>query len=40
MGKEPGDPTDAYADDDIDPADFFDPDEFGFHRRGFNATRP
>ena len=40
MGKEPGDPTDTNADDDIDPADFFDPEEFGFRRRGFNASRP
>jgi hypothetical protein len=39
-GKEPGDPTDTYADDDIDPADFFDPEEFGFRRPGFNASRP
>jgi hypothetical protein len=38
-GKEPGDQTDN-ADDDIDPADFFDPEEFGFLRRGFNASRP
>ena len=31
---------DAYADDEIDPADFFDPEEFGFHGRGFNASCP
>ena len=40
MGKEPGDPTDTYADDEIDPADFFDPEEFGFYRREPNASRP
>jgi hypothetical protein len=27
-------------DDDIDPADFFDPEEFGFRRRGFDASCP
>jgi len=27
------------TEDDIDPADFFDPEEFGFRRRGSNATR-
>ena len=27
-------------DDDIDPADFLDPEEFGFRRRGSNAPRP
>jgi hypothetical protein len=26
--------------DDIDPADFFDPEEFGFCRRSFNDHRP
>jgi hypothetical protein len=25
-------------DDEIDPADFFDPEDFGFRRRGTNAT--
>ena len=25
--------------DDIDPADFFDPEEFGFHRRNQNAPQ-
>jgi len=30
----------ALTDYDIDPADFFDPEEFGFRRRGSNATRP
>jgi hypothetical protein len=39
-GKEPGDPTDTHAEDEIDPADFFDSEEFGFQRRGFNASRP
>lgn len=28
------------ADDEIDPADFFDPEEFGFRRRGANDARP
>lgn len=27
------------ADDEIDPADFFDPEEFGFRRRGVNDSR-
>lgn len=27
------------TEDEIDPADFFDPEEFGFRRRGFDATR-
>ena len=26
--------------DDIDPADFFDPEEFGYRRRGLDASRP
>ena len=30
----------AVEDDDIDPADFFDPEEFGYRRRGFDAPRP
>ena len=28
------------TEDDIDPADFFDPEDFGFRRRGFHAPRP
>ena len=28
-----------WTEDDIDPADFFDPEEFGFRRRGSNAPR-
>ncbi|HTR35827.1 MAG TPA: hypothetical protein VMH80_08010 [Bryobacteraceae bacterium] len=28
------------AEDDIDPADFFDPEEFGYRRRDFDARRP
>ena len=31
---------DFVADDEIDPADFFDPEEFGFRRRGVNDARP
>jgi hypothetical protein len=30
----------AVEDKDIDPADFFDPEEFGYRRRGSNASRP
>jgi hypothetical protein len=26
--------------EEIDPADFFDPEEFGVRRRGLNARRP
>jgi len=29
---------DAVADDEIDPADFFDPEEFGIRRRDLNAS--
>ena len=32
LEMEPG--FDLLADDEIDPADFFDPEEFGFRRRG------
>jgi hypothetical protein len=32
--------ADTSPDDEIDPADFFDPEEFGIHRRGFHASRP
>jgi hypothetical protein len=39
-GSEPGDSADTLADDEIDPADFFDPEEFGIRRRGFNASHP
>ena len=28
------------ADTDIDPADFFDPEEFSIGRRDFKSTRP
>jgi len=38
LHKEPV--SDVLADDEIDPADFFDPEEFGFRRRGSNASRP
>ena len=31
---------DLGMDDDIDPADFFDPEEFGISRRDFKSTRP
>jgi type III secretory pathway component EscU len=31
---------DLTADDDIDPADFFDPEEFKIGRREFKSTRP
>jgi hypothetical protein len=30
---------DVLIDDEIDPADFFDPEEFGFRRQVSNATR-
>jgi hypothetical protein len=30
----------AVEDDDIDPADFFDTEEFGYRRRGSDASRP
>jgi hypothetical protein len=33
---EPATDTDYY---DIDPADFIDPEEFGYRRRGFHAPR-
>jgi len=29
----------AVEDDEIDPADFFDPEEFGYRRRGSDAPR-
>jgi hypothetical protein len=29
----------AMEDREIDPAEFFDPEEFGYHRRGSNAPR-
>lgn len=32
LEKEPA--ADLLADDEIDPADFFDPEELGFRRRG------
>jgi hypothetical protein len=38
LEKEPV--ADLLADDEIDPADFFDPEEFGFRRRGCDASRP
>ena len=31
---------DLSADDDIDPADFFDPEEFGIRRRDIKSIRP
>jgi len=31
---------DFLTEDEIDPADFFDPEEFGYRRRGSNAARP
>jgi hypothetical protein len=30
----------AVEDDEIDPGEFFDPEEFGYRRRGANAPRP
>ena len=39
MGSEARNLTpDAVADDEIDPADFFDPEEFGIRRRDLNAS--
>jgi len=38
LEKEPA--PDLLVEDDIDPADFFDPEEFGFRRRGSNVSRP
>jgi len=32
--------AEVLTDDEIDPADFFDPEEFGYRRRGSNAPRP
>ena len=37
LGVDPGVDPDEY---DIDPADFFDPEEFGFRRRGEHDPRP
>jgi hypothetical protein len=40
LGSETDEPptdTDYY---DIDPADFIDPEEFDYRRRGFHAPRP
>jgi hypothetical protein len=41
--KEPAEGVETQADDiildDIDPADFFDPEEFGYRRKP-NASRP
>ena len=31
---------DLTTDDDIDPADFFDPEEFAIGRRDYKSTRP
>ena len=31
---------DTTADDDIDPADYFDPEEFSIGRRDFKSIRP
>jgi hypothetical protein len=40
-GSQEGNPgPDLLADDEIDPADFFDPEEFGYRRRGFDARTP
>jgi len=33
-------PDAVVEDDDIDPADFIDPEEFGFRRRDFKSIRP
>ena len=33
-------PPEMDSEDDIDPADFFDPEELGYRRRGFDASRP
>jgi hypothetical protein len=38
--QEQAEAPEVLIDDNIDPADFFDPEEFGFGRRGSNATRP
>jgi hypothetical protein len=32
--------SDELTDDEIDPADFFDPEYFGYRRRGFHAPHP
>jgi hypothetical protein len=32
--------SDALTDDEIDPADFFDPEEFGFGRRDLKFLEP
>ena len=32
-GSKENDPADVLIDDEIDPADFIDPDEFGFRRK-------
>jgi hypothetical protein len=37
--QEQAEGPEVLIDDDIDPADFFDPEEFGFRRRGSNAPR-
>jgi hypothetical protein len=38
-GSRKNDQTDVLVDDEIDPADFIDPDEFGF-RRKYNFFDP
>jgi hypothetical protein len=40
-GSQEGNTTpEILIEDEIDPADFFDPEEFGFRRRVFDASRP
>jgi hypothetical protein len=39
-GSRESERADVLMNDDIDPADFFDPEEFGFRHRGLNASRP
>ena len=39
-GSEKSDPETDTVFDEIDPADFIDPEEFGYRCRGFNAPRP
>ena len=40
QGAERLTPPETDEEFDIDPADFLDPEEFGYRRRGFNASRP
>jgi hypothetical protein len=38
--QEQAEAPELLIDDDIDPADFFDPEEFGYRRRASSAARP